>query len=286
MRPMTDFPFRRVHFSQAALDVLPAAIRKSLKPFLSSRTDLTADTPRSLVVMKASELVREGTACLPRWVDVESTYLVLADIPEAALFRIPTILRIHKPDQRIHVTRDAGAIKRQAIALNRDRVLEGIVDAYIVEEDLCVVLGDMTIRRFPLDRLSFLSDLNEDAVGAFEIHSSGSFLRWPATDLRVGASQLLQAVDPMYLADVAMERYSMEKMSLALRLLREAEGLTQSGIGGLSDRHIRRLENEEVRLTFDVASKYAEAFGVPLDGFLELLGRRLASLESADTITA
>ena len=255
-----------------------------MKAILSARSDLTADTSRSLVVVRASEVLRDGTECLPGWVDVETSYLILADVPEPALFRLPTILRVHKPDQRIHVTRDGGPVTRQAIALKRDHALEGVVDAYLLHEDLWVVLGDMSIRCFPLDRLSFLSDLDGEAVSRFQIHPSGSFIHWPDGDIRVGASQLLQAVDPMYLADIAIERYSVEKMSLALRVLREERGLTQSEIPGLSDRHIRRLENEETRLTAEAAEKFARAFGTSVSGFLEQLGEYLVRLqdESAD----
>lgn len=279
MPQMSEFPFRRVHFSSEVLEALPGPVLKSLRPVLSARSDTGTDTARSLVVLRASQVIREGPACLPAWVDVDTSYLVLADVPEPALFRLPTILRVHKPDQRIHVTRDSGAVKRQAIALKRDHVLEGIVDAYLVQDDLFLVLGDMSIRCFPLDRLTFLSDLDRAAVGNFEIHSSGSFLHWPDEGLRAGASQLLQAVDPTYLAEIVIERYAAEKMSLALKVLREARGLTQSEIPGLSDRHIRRLENEEVRLTSEAALKYAEAFDTTLGEFLTELGQCLAALE-------
>lgn len=279
MPPMNDLPFRRVHFSAGVLDVVPGPVKETLKPLLSARSDLTAETSRSLVGVRASEVLRDGRECLPGWVDVETSYLILADVPEPALFRLPTVLRVHKPDQRIHVTRDGGAIKRQAIALKRDHALEGIVDAYLLQQNLWVVLGDMSIRCFPLDRLSFLADLDREAVSEFQIHASGSFIHWPDGDIRVGASQLLQAVDPMYLADIAIERYSVEKMSLALRALREERGLTQSEIPGLSDRHIRRLENEETRLTPEAAEKYARAFGTSVSGFLEQLGECLVKLQ-------
>lgn len=276
--PLTsDYPFRFVSYSPTALRTLPAGVRRSLKPFLDAQ--LTPETSRSLVVAIASDVIREGVAGLPAWRDADTSYLILADIPEPALFRLPTILRVHKPDQRIHITRDRDALKRSAIALTRDHVLEGIIDAYLLMNDLHVVLGDLTIRAFPLSRLKFISGLASKVVQNFTVHSSGSYLHWPDQDIRVGASQLLQAVDPMYLADIAIERYALEKMSLALRVLREDSGLKQSEIQGLSDRHIRRLENEEVRLTSDAAEKYANSLGLPLSEFLRQLGRLLVDLQ-------
>lgn len=281
MPQMSEFPFRFVHFSPAALGDVPTHVKRSLKPFTERRSELNRDAAKSLSVVPASEILRDGHGFLPGWVDAETRFLVLGDVPEPALFRLPTILRIHKPDQRIHVTRDPAAVKREAIALNRDHVFEGLVDAYLVETDLYVVHGDLTIRAYPLDQLRFLSKMDRQEIVDFRIHESGSFLEWPRHDLRVGASQLLQAVDPMFLADIAIERYSAEKTSWALREFREEAGLTQTQIPGLSDRHVRRLENEEVRLTAEAAETYARALGISLNDFLDRLGRRLSELRDA-----
>lgn len=283
MPQKSDFPFRFVYFSPAVLGEMPEHIGQFLKPLLEAESELDSEAEESLAVLTASEILKHGWDCLPEWVDAETHFLIFADVPEPALFRLPTILRIHKPDQRVHVTRDPAALKRQAIALNRDHVFEGLLDAYLVDKDLYVVHGDLSVRAFPLSQLDFLSDLDEEQIQAFQVHTSGSFLQWPSHDLRVGASQLLQAVDPMFLADIAIERYSAEKMSLTLRALRKESGLTQSDIPGLSDRHIRRLENEEVRLTAETAEKYAKAFGTSLSEFLEELGRRLAELRDPDS---
>lgn len=285
MPQMTKLPFRRVHFSQRLLSTLSPAIRKAAERASGSHQGDEKETPRSLVALKASEVIQDPSSCVPKWVDVETAYLILADVPEPALYRLPTILRVHKPDQRIHLTRDVDAVKRLAIALTRDQPFEGIVDAYVLWSDLWVVLGDMSIRCIPKSQVSFLGGLSKEELQDFQIHSSGSYLLWEAKDLRVGASQLVQAVDPMHLADVVIERYAAEKMSLALKMLREEKGLTQSDIAGLSDRHVRRLENEEVRLTSVTAKKYSEAFGTSISEFLDQLGRCLSRLGGDSELT-
>jgi DNA-binding XRE family transcriptional regulator len=281
---MSEFPFRYVHFSAKALGELPPTVRSSLRPYTNVDSPINEEETRSLIVSVASEILTSKMT-LPSWRDASTLYLVLADAPEPTLFQLPTVLRIHKPDQRIHVTRDRFALKRQAIALTRSQVVEGIVDAYLFGGFLYVVTGDLSIRRFAVKDLSYLSDLDQQELSSFEIHVSGSYLHWHRGDLRIGVSQMLQAVDPMYLADVAIERYSLEKVSLALRQLREERGLTQAEIGGLSDRHVRRLENEEVRLSHEAAAKYAMAFGFSLDDFLTAFGERLASLRDDPDMT-
>lgn len=278
MSQMSSSPFRRVHFSTHVLKSLTRPIRAAAHEVAGGEESSDADNVRSLVVVMASEVIQRPNDCVPNWTDADTSYLIVADVPEPALFRLPTILRVHKPDQRMHVSRDINVAKRQVISLTRDRAFEGVIDAYVLWRDLWVVLGDMTIRSFPASRVAFLSALSDEDLQSVEVHSSGSYLHWASQDLRVGPSQLLQAVDPMFLADIAIERYEIEKMSLALRLLREERGLTQSQIDGISDRHVRRLENEEVRLTSDAAQRYAEAFDVSMDGFLEALAGTIAVL--------
>lgn len=279
MPQMNELPFRRVHFSLQLLDALPRAVRAAVRDAAEKGQEGETETLRSLVVLKASEVLQHPSRHVPKWVDAETAYLIVADVPEPALFRLPTILRVHKPDQRIHVTRDPDAVKRQAIAITRDQVFEGIVDAYMLWRDLWLVLGDMSIRCFPTGQVGFLSGLSDEDLQSFRIHSSGSYLAWEDFDLRVGVSQLIQAVDPMHLADIVIQRYSVEKMSLALRVLREEKDLTQTDISGLSARHVRRLEKEDVRLTSDAAKKYSEAFDLSLDEFLAEVGRCISRLE-------
>ena len=82
----------------------------------------------------------------------------------------------------------------------------------------------------------------------------------------------------MYLAEVEIRRYEMEKISLALLDMRNDLQLRQTEILGLSERHVRRLEREETRLTVDAASKFASAFGLTLSEFLDKLSERIAVL--------
>ena len=106
MRQVSDLPFRRVHFSRRLLSALPERIRVAVHEASESGLASETETVRSLVVLKASEVLQDSNGYVPKWVDAETAYLIFADVPEPALFRLPTLLRVHKPDQRIHVTRD------------------------------------------------------------------------------------------------------------------------------------------------------------------------------------
>lgn len=232
-----------------------------------------------MIVAGASEVIGQARAPLPKWVGADTFYLVFMDVPIPALMRLPTLLGLHKPDQRLHVTEDRGALRRLLIAQSRRVAAEGIVDAYVVREELVLLLGDLTVRSFPKDRLPDVADWDVSTLRDFEIDPDGSFLRWSRLDLDLDVSALLQAVDPMYLADVEIERISREDTGAALRAMREERGLRQKDISGLGERQVRRLEKGTSRLTLQAAREFASSFDLPVDRFLEILGERLPEQE-------
>lgn len=272
-------PFSNIAFCGTVRDFLPNAEFRSLATELAA----TAHTGplQSLVVARASELIRPERVRLPKWVDAETRYLVVVDVPRQAVMRLPSTLRLHKPNQRLQLCWDLSVVKRLVIALKRPVVWEGILDAYVLADFLVVVLGDMSVREFPIKRLPRIRRFEPAVVKRFEIDSAGSYLYWPERDVHMGASQMLQAVDPMYLADAEIRRYEMEKVSLALLDMRKERQLRQGEILGLSERHVRRLEREEARLTVDAATKLAMAFGQTRSEFLNELSQRLTALRRA-----
>lgn len=269
-------PFRHIFFHGTVEDCLPDAELRCLARQLSATT-CTGPGP-TLVVARASELLRPDRVTLPDWVDTETRYLVVLDVPEQTVLRLASILRLHKPDRRLHVCRDPSVVKRFVIALTRPVPWEGILDAYVLEDALVVVLGDMTVREFPIGRLPRVRRLEPAVVGRFAIDSAGSYLYWPDRDVHMGPSQMLQAVDPAYLSDVEIRRYQMENVSQALLDMRKDRQLKQTDIPGLSGRHVRRLEREAARLTVDAATSFAGAFGLTLSGFLDELSERISAL--------
>ena len=93
-------PFRHCFFSPGATKAatLPSHLMSSLKDLPDV---LSIEANQDLVVALASELVRDGPSMLPHWVGVDSKYLVVMDLPEPAALRLPSLLAIRKPDQRM-----------------------------------------------------------------------------------------------------------------------------------------------------------------------------------------
>ncbi len=271
-------PFSRVAFCGTVEDCLPDTRFRSLATQLSATTH--PGSAPGVVVALASELVGPERVELPDWVDTDTRYLVVLDVPEQAALRLASTLRLHKPDQRLQVCRDPSVVKRLVIALNRPASWEGILDAYVLKDTLVVVLGDMSAREFPIKRLPRVRRFASAVVGRFVIDSSGSFLHWPEHDVHMGPSQMFQAVDPMYLYDVEIRRYETANLSQALMDMRNDRQLKQTEIPGLSERHIRRLEKEMIQLTGEAAAKVASAFGLTLPEFLDELSERITALRA------
>jgi hypothetical protein len=226
-----------------------------------------------LVVALASELIYARIA-LPEWSAGSSTrYLVVIDVPDPVLPRLFSALDLRRPNQRVHATRDAGSVRRLLVSAFRTEPVLGIVDAWAWDGNLTLVTGDFRFRSFPLGRVPVISGLAADEQGRFEIHVDGSYLHWAVGDIHLGVSQLLQDADPMYLADIAIERNRQDHTGAALRRLREERGLRQADITGVSERQVRRIEEGISRLRVETAERFARAFGMELGGLLDQVAR-------------
>jgi transcriptional regulator with XRE-family HTH domain len=202
------------------------------------------------------------------------------DVPVPSLMRLPPSLRLHRPDQRLHLTQDTFAVRRLLIAQRRQHPLEGIVDCYLLGEDLTLLLGDLTTRSFPTQQVPSLAGMSLAERARFQIDQDGSFLYWPEHDLHLGASQLLQMVDPGYRADVVMERYSRDFSGAAIAQMREARKLRQADIEGLSERQVRRIEQGISQLTAGAAFRFAAAFDLSFRNFLDDMAKRAAAIRA------
>jgi hypothetical protein len=269
--------------SAKRLHISPVALRRANLP-KHIRAGIPAVNARGLqepvAVVCASELLTGGREERPHWTDSDTRYLVLDDVPEPALVRLPRILRVRRPDYRLYVTRDVGTVRRLLIGLTRRQPVLGIVDAYLLDNALHVLTADFEPRCFPIRTISLLKRLGAADRAQFTIDEDGSYLHWPARDLHLGVSQLLQEVDPAFMIDVAIERNENDKVGPALSAMREQRGLRQSDIPGISVRQVSRVEQGTSRLRYSAAQKFAAAFGMETGAFLDELGRRAAELHS------
>ncbi len=80
------------------------------------------------------------------------------------------------------------------------------------------------------------------------IDPDGSFIYWPDLDVHLGWNQFLQAVDPAEFRKAQQRSAEFNaRYGAAIRRVREAAGIVQSGVEGLTERQVRRIEYGESR---------------------------------------
>jgi transcriptional regulator with XRE-family HTH domain len=256
---------------------LPLPIRKLGRRLVASDGSSAFAAP--VVVAFASELV-EAMIKLPAWsAGSSSRYLIINDVPDQVLPKLLSALDLRRPHQRLHLTRDAGAIRRLLVSSARREPMLGIIDAYVWGDQLTIVTGDFRFRAFPISRIPLVAQLASQDQVAFEISVDGSLVHWPVGDIHLGVSQILQEADPMYLVDIAIERNGMDSTGAALRRLREERALRQTDIPGLEERQVRRIEGGISRLRVESAEKFATAFSLDLTSLLDEIGRYAGEIQ-------
>ena len=156
------------------------------------------------------------------------------------------------------------------------------MDAWIEEDCLVVLFPAFDRLRVPVSKLTKHLGANKDEVKAFEIDEDGSFLYWPHADVHLGPDQLHALVDPTSAITARQQSCQFNReYGQAIRALREEHGLKQTGIEGVTDRHLRRIEHGRLPVTSGVLQSLAKAHGMETSRYMAELAKRLAEKGAA-----
>jgi hypothetical protein len=151
-----------------------------------------------------------------------------------------------------------------------------IADATTVGDTLIVVGCNFERIELPFSEIPALRDASEETTHDFEVDEDGSFIFWPGADVHLDRRALTAYADPKVRREQELQRLARDRrFGDALRTLRERAGRTQSNIDGISERHVRRIE-EGHRPKIETLRKLAEACGMPLNDYLRELARELS----------
>lgn len=206
--------------------------------------------------------------------------LFLEDLPaEAMASRLPR-LNIRNPG-RLHITTRsgtaaiAGLIERLVSGLAAAGEAQIIVDAWIENEQLCLLSPNFVRLEVPLQTLTRLIGADRSRVRSFQIDDDGRYLHWPHADAHLGWEQLQQLVEPTSaLAAAQRSKKFNERYGAAIRSLREERRLKQSEISGITERHLRRIEHGEQAASKAVLEALATASSMSLAEYLDALAER------------
>jgi hypothetical protein len=152
----------------------------------------------------------------------------------------------------------------------------GIIDAYIIGDRIFVRGPKHRMLHIPIESIGALKGQPEAAVRNFVIDPDGSFLYWPELDVHLGWNQFLYAVDPDELRKAQQRSAGFnERYGAAIRKVREAAGIKQSKIDGLTERQLRRIEQGESRATTAALTALAKAHGLDANAYMERLAKAM-----------
>jgi hypothetical protein len=217
-----------------------------------------------------------------QWEGADTKYLLfLETLPvEAVASRLPR-LNIRNP-HRLHVTAEhdvrsiAELVYRLLSGMAKESGAPAIVDAWVENEQLVLLSPSFDRLSVPLEKLARFIGTAESKIKSLEIDEDGRFLHWPHADVHLGWRQLEQIIDPASaLGDKQKTAEFNHSYGAAIRSLREATGLKQSDIAGVTDRHLRRVEHGELPASKAMLEALAEAHGRSLEDYLKELSGRL-----------
>ena len=265
--------------SRKAWSVVPRSLQKAIKVDWDEHPKVP-DGIIPCLFLFASEVV--GKRIPEGLMGPDTRYAIIVDdVPLPALVDIPAVLNLHRPDLRAHLTHDPGIVRRAVVSLLRDQRREAILDAYVFEARLAVILADLKRRIVNLAEVPSLERVKRQKIADFQVDENGSYLHWPSVDVHLGISQILQAIDPEYLAEVEIERNALDFDGWAIEGWRLELGLNQADIEGFSERQVRRIEQGVSRLTAPAAAHFARAFGMTTRAFLSELATRTRETRKA-----
>jgi hypothetical protein len=165
---------------------------------------------------------------------------------------------------------------RVCFALGQGDSRGSIIDAYLLGDRLFVRGPKHGMLEIPLDSIGALKGQPEAAVRNFTIDPDGSFIYWPDLDVHLGWNQFLQAVEPDELRKAQQRSTDFnQRYGAAIRKVREAAGILQSKVEGLTERQLRRIEHGESRATTAAITALAKAHSLDENTYMERLANAM-----------
>ena len=237
--------------------------RSTTTIFISRLADIVAE-----VAKKAREAGRVRHLLFSEGMPVES---VASRLPQLDI----------RDAHRIHIAREedpdsiSEILYRLVSGMVQPKEVSTILDAWVEGEELVLLSVQFERLPVPLEKLEKYIGKAKTKIRQFEIDEDGRFLFWPHADAHLGWEQVMQTVDPTTVV-AAKEKTDdfNRRFGAAIRSLREEAGLKQSAIAGLTERHLRRIEQGEQAATSASLKSLAQAHGMSIEDYMKQLALR------------
>jgi len=203
------------------------------------------------------------------------------DLPVEAIPDKLMMLKV-RTAQRLHLAREKSSKQIEAII---SRLLAGsfstdthirIVDAWIEENDLVLLLPSFERMRIPLGKLEGIIGSDPKQIRAFEIDEDGSYLYWSHAGVHLGFEQFQRLIDPVALLQAKKKnREYNRRYGEAIKQLRVEKRLKQTDIQGVAARNLRRVEKGEQAASVALLESLSKAHNMGLNEYLKEIALRV-----------
>lgn len=257
-----------------ASDALPRALRERLN---ATRDTVRACAADRLFVLASATALPQVAECVSRASHLHRLggLLVLNDLGREWVNQIFNRAGLRRIAQSV-VHRDPAVFARilNAAALGAQRSM--IADATVAGDTLFVLGCDFRLHEMPFSAYPALAAIPPAGRSDFEIQIDGAFLHWAAHDVDLDLESVVLATDPEKGRAAALARLAEdEAFGRAVRALRTSMDVLQSGVPGLSDRQVRRIESGQSTATSASVDALAAAHGMDADAYLEAVAERM-----------
>jgi hypothetical protein len=224
---------------------------------------------------------------LPEMVDLVRDFMsrlralfIYQNVPSS--FIVPLMKRAElRPSGNILLHKDwslAGRVLRAWELGAPDRL---IANAAATSDKLFVLSCSLKEFEISFDTIAALKSIPPKDRGRFTVAEDGSYLYWPSSDIHLDLDALRYATDPQWRKKVDWERTTHHaRFGAAVAAVRKEYRLNQSDINGVSERHIRRIENGSIPRVRTL-ELMAQAHGLSLENYLNKVAEKAASLPTA-----
>lgn len=170
---------------------------------------------------------------------------------------------------------DPDVPSRVLTAWAHDAQDELLAKASVSDDRLFVLSCALQPYEIGFDQMAALKRIPAAERSNFVLDEDGSYIHWPAPGIHVDLDAIRTALDPRLRTKTAAEKILHDcKYGVAIARVRSEHGLRQSGITGLSERQVRRIEKGG-RTTIEALRRLASAHRMDLDAYLNELAANI-----------
>jgi hypothetical protein len=153
-----------------------------------------------------------------------------------------------------------------------------IATAHVIGNNLFAISCALETFEVPFDSISALKEIPQSQRQHFRISKEGSYIHWPKQDIHLDIDSFRYITDPSWRQVQDARRLNEDtRFGAAIASLRKRKGLNQSGIEGVSERQVRRIEDGEPT-TVKTLEILAKSHGLPLVQYLNEIAKKMRSL--------